>query len=64
MESTFGNCLIYIEDKLSTIEFREYIIPHLKIIIYSHTWHGSTTSMCKSKDLMHFLKFSLFNSLN
>ena len=36
MEITFKNCSIFRENKLFIIKFREknYIIPHLKIIIY------------------------------
>ena len=45
MKITFRNCLIFREQ---IIYNKQYIIPHLKIIIYSHEFHGLVTSMNKT----------------
>ena len=42
---TFRNCLIFREQ---IIYNKQYIIPHLKMIIYSHEFNGPATSMNKT----------------
>ena len=45
MKITFRNCLIFREQ---IIYNKQYIIPHLKTIIYSREFHGPATSMNKT----------------